>query len=59
MAFVITTPYLLVSWPEFVRDVLLHRDVTREGSLGKLTGTGLTLGTPAEFEKAAQALTAA
>jgi hypothetical protein len=41
-AFLITTPYLVVSWGEFTRDAVHLQDITRGGGLGKLEGHGLS-----------------
>jgi hypothetical protein len=40
-AFLITTPYLLASWSEFVRDAVFIGDITSAGGLGNVSGRGL------------------
>lgn len=40
LAFVLTTPFVLVSWNEFVRDLTYMGDTTTRGGLGILSGTG-------------------
>ena len=42
IAFICTTPFIITSWTEFVRDAVLHRDVITGGVLGKLVGTSST-----------------
>ncbi len=40
LSFLVTTPYLIVSWGDFLRDAAYLGDIARQGGLGKLEGHG-------------------
>lgn len=41
LVFLATTPYVLVSWPEFIRDTIQMSETTTSGTLGHVSGASL------------------